>query len=34
MEVYVDIPPRLGPTSETNKVCRLKKGLYELKQSH
>ncbi|RVW43757.1 Retrovirus-related Pol polyprotein from transposon TNT 1-94 [Vitis vinifera] len=32
-EVYMDIPVRLETTSNFNKVCRLRKSLYGLKQS-
>ena len=32
-EVYMEIPPGYGATNGGNKVCRLKKVLYSLKQS-
>jgi Reverse transcriptase (RNA-dependent DNA polymerase) len=32
-EVYMEIPPDFGTTQTMNKVCKLKKSLYELKQS-
>lgn len=32
-EVYMEIPPGYDPTSGSNKVCRLKKAIYGLKQS-
>jgi len=32
-EVYMEIPPGLETSSNYNKVCKLKKLLYELKQS-
>ena len=32
-EVYMEIPPGYGVVNEGNKVCRLKKVLYGLKQS-
>jgi Reverse transcriptase (RNA-dependent DNA polymerase) len=30
-EVYMNIPPGFGTNQTTNKVCSLKKSLYELK---
>lgn len=32
-EVYMEIPPVYDPTSGSNKVCRLNKAIYGLKQS-
>ena len=32
-EIYMQVPPGYGSSLETNKVCRLKKTLYGLKQS-
>ena len=32
-EVYKEIPPGYGNVNEENKVCRLKKAMYGLKQS-
>ncbi|RDX92231.1 hypothetical protein CR513_25674, partial [Mucuna pruriens] len=32
LEMNIEIPPRFGPTSKTNKVCKLRKAFYELKQ--